>query len=272
MNFKKEFPNLSVETNFKYLKTLKNRLNKISLFMESIDYIIPPVIVLPNNMLKVTYSCGHSHLVRQDHFLEGRLCTTQPCFHIRQSSTMIQYNKEHPENSINISKGTISGMQNMTKENKEKMIMNSIKGHLEKDSYKNGWKSIKELLNHYDFRIRYIIKQSNKFRAKPSALERKFESILRDLNINYFSQAWLDFYETHKTWFICDFYLWDYNLFINIDGFFHQVDKDHVERDNLLDSICDKYNINILHISENDLLNKDFDLKGLLVNYNEVTK
>ena len=264
---KEEFYNLENKSNIKNPKILQNRLRKIDEFVKTIDYIIPPVIVLPDRMLQVTYSCGHSRIIRQNHFFAGGLCNDKSCYHLRQSETMRRYNKEHPENSIKISRGTIAGMANMTKEEKEKMIAKSVKGHKEKNSYVNGPNSRKEQLMHYDYRIRYLIQHSNTLRNRPSSLEKKFESILQELNINYFSQPWLDFYELYKTYFICDFYLFDYDLFINIDGFFHQADKGHIERDNLLDSICNKYDINILHITGDDLSNEKFDLKGLLMNY-----
>lgn len=265
---RKQFPNLDIQCTFKYRKAFERRLNKLNTFIQGVNYIKYPLIVLPNGNVKIVYECGHSAIVREDHFLEGRKCTEYPCFSIRQSNTMKKYNIQHPDNSEKISKATKLGMQNIPDDIKR---LQHIKGAetRKKLGYKQFGEILKLYLNDYSFRIKYIIKQSNKLRNKQSSLEKIFEDKLQDLNISYFSQAWLDFWEIAGTWFICDFYLWDYNLYINIDGFFH-TDPSHMKRDKLLDLLCEKNNINIIHITDAELLNTNFDLRRLLSNYDKI--
>lgn len=116
----------------------------------------------------------------------------------------------------------------------------------------------------------YLQTRAAQERQRANRDEVYFINILENKNIQYVWQV--PFMTESGKGYIFDFYLPEFNLYVNVDGGIHGTETDNgnyfieakKEADRMLDEYCKEYGINLCHISVKNLRSDDFNLKEVI--------
>jgi very-short-patch-repair endonuclease len=186
------------------------------------------------------------------------------------SELLKDYYATHKEYKKEITERLSKWRELATDEELEKTNIKRIKTMNSKDARDRASENFKKYysdINHKKEYLERIVKQQRRNKNK---YEIMFMNILEEHNIDYIWQKPI-ITESGKG-FVIDFYLPQYDLYVNIDGSIHGFNGEisnalvdfHSASDVMLDEYCKSKGLNIHHVDTRDLKGLDFNIKEVI--------
>lgn len=186
-----------------------------------------------------------------------------------QSKRMSEYFSKK-ENRGKASEAMKKWYASMPNEKKQQMYQNRLIT-FSKPEYRAKTSQIKKaMFANYDYKIKYLERRAETERIRQNKDEMIFIQLLQNKGIEYVWQVPM-ITESGKG-YVFDFYLPEFDLYINVDGGIHGIDRKpgnkivdrKREDDKKLDKYCLEHDINLCHINANKLCSMNFDLEEVI--------
>ena len=186
------------------------------------------------------------------------------------SETLKEYYATHEEYKKEITARLTDWRNLATDEEIEAVNIKRIKTMNTPERREKTSANFREYYSDIENKKQYLNRVVKQQRNRKNKFEMIFKKLLDDHGIDYVWQYPL-ITEDGKG-FVIDFYLPDYELYVNIDGSCHGfngkiknpiVDM-HVASDDMLNNYCEQHGLNIVHVDTRDLKGLNFDLREVI--------
>lgn len=186
------------------------------------------------------------------------------------SKMLKEYYETHEEYKKEISERLIKWRESVTDEELEQINIKRIKTMNKEDARKRASSNFKKYYSDTEHKKEYLERVAIQQRVQMNKFEMIFIKILEDNHIDYIWQY--PIITDDGKGFVIDFYLPEYELFVNIDGSIHgfngKIDNAIVQlrsaSDIALDNYCKQKGLKIIHVDTRDLKGLCFDIKEVI--------
>lgn len=186
------------------------------------------------------------------------------------SERLKEYYAEHEDYKQEVTERLINWRESVSDEELEQINIKRIRKMNTEEARERVSNSFKEYYADIEHKKEYLERVVRQQRKKENKYEMIFKKMLDDHNIEYVWQYPI-ITEDGKG-FVIDFYLPQYELYVNIDGSIHgfngKIQNALVDMrsysDKLLDDYCENKGLNICHVDTRDLKGLNFDIKEVI--------
>lgn len=186
------------------------------------------------------------------------------------SEILKAYYAEHEDYKKEITERLTNWRKSASDDELEEVNIKRIKTMNMPEHREKASAAFKEYYSNAENKKKYLERVARQQRNKKNKFEMIFIKILEDHNIDYVWQYPI-LTEDGKG-FVIDFYLPEYEFFVNIDGSIHgfngEIHNFVVDRrlysDYMLDEYCKSHNLNICHIDTRDLKGFNFNIEEVI--------